>query len=124
LACNRRTCSAGRPSPAGPQYDLLEARRLVEQGDAKAAIPTLVALEEGLTPSDQLVRLRYLAAAYNLTGEAKLAFPLLERAQRMAELLGDKAEMVRIKSVLAATLREDVRVRGRGEGPARGRSGV
>ena len=93
----------GSPSPAAPQYDLLEARRLVEQGDATSAIPTLEALDEGLTPSDQLVRLRYLAAAYNLTGEAKLAFPLLERAQRMAELLGDKAEMVRIKSVLAAT---------------------
>jgi len=93
----------GSPSPAGPQYDLLEARRLVEQGDAKAAIPTLVALEEGLTPSDQLVRLRYLAAAYNTTGEAKLAFPLLERAQRMAELLDDRAEQVRIKGVLAAT---------------------
>jgi tetratricopeptide (TPR) repeat protein len=93
----------GSPSPAAPQYDLLEARRLVEQGDATTAIPTLEALEEGLTPSDQLVRLRYLAAAYNMTGEAKLAFPLLERAQRMAELLGDKAEQVRIKGVLAAT---------------------
>src|SRR5437763_9353876 len=93
----------GSPSPAAPQYDLLEARRLVEQGDAKNAIPILETLEEGLTPSDQLVRLRYLAAAYNLTGEAKQAFPLLERAQRMAELLGDRAEQVRIKAVLAAT---------------------
>ena len=93
----------GSPSPAGPQYDLLEARRLVEQGDARGAIPTLEALEEGLTPSDQLVRLRYLAAAYNLNGDAKLAFPLLERAQRMADLLDDKAETVRIKGVLAST---------------------
>jgi transcriptional regulator with XRE-family HTH domain len=93
----------GSPSPAAPQYDLLEGRRLVEQGDANAAIPLLEALDEGLTPQDQLIRLRYLAAAYNLTGAAKQAFPLLERAQRMAELLGDEAEQIRIKAVLAAT---------------------
>ena len=93
----------GTPSPAAPQYDLLEARRLVEQGQGAAAIPLLVALDEGLTPSDQLIRLRYLAGAYNVNGEAKQAFPLLERAQRMAELLGDEAEQVRIKAVLAMT---------------------
>jgi transcriptional regulator with XRE-family HTH domain len=93
----------GNPSPAAPQYDLLEARRLVEEGHGADAIPILESLEEGLTPADQLIRLRYLAAAYNGTGEAKQAFPLLERAQRMAELLGDTAEQVRIKAVLAAT---------------------
>ena len=93
----------GSPSPAGPQYDLLEARRLVEQALAKDAIPLLEALEEGLTPSDQLVRLRYLAIAYNAVGEVKQAFPLLERAQRMAELLGDQGEQVRIKAALAAS---------------------
>jgi transcriptional regulator with XRE-family HTH domain len=92
----------GSPSPAGPQYDLLEARRLVEQGLSAEAIPLLEALEEGLTPSDQLVRLRYLAVAYNAVGEVKQAFPLLERAQRMAELLGDQGEQVRIKAALAA----------------------
>jgi tetratricopeptide (TPR) repeat protein len=63
----------------------------------------LEALEEGLTPSDQLVRLRYLAIAYNMLGEAKQAFPLLERAQRMAELLGDAEEQVRIKAALATS---------------------
>ena len=93
----------GSPSPAAPQFDLLEARRLVEQGDASAAIPMLQALDEGLTPSDQLVRLRYLAIAHNLVGEAKQAFPLLERAQRMAELLGDAEEQVRIKAALSAS---------------------
>jgi transcriptional regulator with XRE-family HTH domain len=92
----------GSPSPAGPQFDLLEARRLVEQGDAAAAIPMLEALDEGLTPSDQLVRLRYLAVAYNLANQPKEAFPLLERAQRMADLLGDAQEQVRIKAALSA----------------------
>jgi transcriptional regulator with XRE-family HTH domain len=93
----------GSPSPAAPQYDLIEARRLVEQGLSREAIPMLEALEEGLTPSDQLVRLRYLAIAYNMIGEAKQAFPLLERAQRMAELLDDAGERVRIKAALAST---------------------
>ena len=92
----------GSPSPAAPQYDLTESRRLVEQGHPAEAIPLLEALDEGLTPSDQLVRLRYLAIAYNMNGEAKRAFPLLERAQRMAELLGDAEEQVRIKAALAA----------------------
>jgi transcriptional regulator with XRE-family HTH domain len=91
----------GSPSPAGPQYDLLEARRLIEQGQPREAIPMLETLDEGLTPADQLVRLRYLAAAYNAIGQAKQAFPMLERAQRMAELLGDTEEQVRLKSVLA-----------------------
>jgi tetratricopeptide (TPR) repeat protein len=63
----------------------------------------LEALDEGLTPADQLVRLRYLAIAYNMSGEAKQAFPLLERAQRMAELLDDRQEQVRIKAALAAS---------------------
>jgi transcriptional regulator with XRE-family HTH domain len=93
----------GSPSPAAPQYDLIEARRLLEQGLAAEAIPMLEALDAGLTPADQLVRLRYLAIAYNATGEAKQAFPLLERAQRMAELLGDVGEQVRIKAALASS---------------------
>jgi transcriptional regulator with XRE-family HTH domain len=91
----------GNPSPAAPQFDLLEARRLIEEGQPKDAIPLLEALEEGLTPSDQLVRLRYLASANTAIGETKEAFPLLDRAQRMAELLGDQEEIVRIKAVLA-----------------------
>ena len=93
----------GSPSPAEPQFELLEARRLVEQGKGADAIPMLEALEEGLTPADQLIRLRYLAAAYNLTGASKQAFPLLERAQRMADVLNDAPETIRIKAVLAAT---------------------
>ena len=92
----------GSPSPARPQFDLIEARRLVEQGDATGAIPMLEALDEGLTPSDQLVRLRYLAIAYNVANQPKEAFPLLERAQRMAELLGDAEEQIRIKAALSA----------------------
>jgi len=92
----------GSASPAVPQYDLLEARRLIEQGRAAEAVAVLETLDEGLTPADQLVRLRSLAAAYNALGEAKQAFPLIERAQRMAELLGDTAELVRVKAELAA----------------------
>lgn len=92
----------GSPSPAAPQYDLLEARRRIEAGEAAAAIPLLETLEEGLTPGDQLVRLRYLAVAYNANGQAKLAFPVIERAQRMAELLDDAAEQVRLKATLAS----------------------
>ena len=91
----------GAPAPAAPQYVLLEARRLVEQGLGREAIPLLDGLEEGLTAQDQLVRLRYLAAAYNTVGQPKQAFPLIERAQRMAELLGDLDEQVRVKGVLA-----------------------
>jgi tetratricopeptide (TPR) repeat protein len=92
----------GAPSPTTPHYTLLEARRLVEQGRAAEAISLLADLEEGLTPPDQLVRLRYLAIAYNATAEPKQAFPLIERAQRMAELLGDEGEQVRVKAVLAS----------------------
>ena len=91
----------GTPSPTTPQYTLLEARRLVEQGRAAEAISLLEGLEEGLTPQDQLIRLRYLAMAYNATGQPKQAFPLIERAQRMAELLGDQGEQVRVKAVLS-----------------------
>jgi transcriptional regulator with XRE-family HTH domain len=92
----------GAPSPATPQYSLLEARRLVEQGRARDAIAILEGLEEGLTAQDQLVRLRYLAGAYNAAGQSKQAFPLIERAQRMAELLGDEEEQIRVKSILAS----------------------
>jgi transcriptional regulator with XRE-family HTH domain len=92
----------GAPMPARPQFTLVEARRLAEEGRAGDAIPLLEGLEEGLTPQDQLVRLRYLAGAYNATGQPKQAFPLIERAQRMAELLGDRVEQIRVKAVLAA----------------------
>src|SRR5919204_4542511 len=68
----------GTPSPSTPQYSLLEARRLAEQGRARDAIAILEGLEEGLTAQDQLVRLRYLAGAYNVVGQPKQAFPLIE----------------------------------------------
>src|SRR5438045_8744238 len=61
---------AGPPSPAAPQYDLLEARRLVEQGLSEEAIPILEAPQEGPTPSDQLGQPRHHAAAANPGGEA------------------------------------------------------
>jgi transcriptional regulator with XRE-family HTH domain len=92
----------GAPSPATPQYTLLEARSLVEQGRGGEATSMLEALEEGLTAQDQLVRLRYLAIAYNAAGQPKQAFPLIERAQRMAELLDDNEEQIRVKAVLAS----------------------
>ncbi len=92
----------GVAAPATPQYQLLEARRHIEQQRASDAIPILEGLEEGLGASDQLVRLRYLAAAYNMTGHPKQAFPLIERAQRMAELLGDAEEQLRVSAVLAS----------------------
>lgn len=93
----------GNPTPDAPQYSLIEARRLLETGSAQDAVAILESLDEGLQPGDQMVRLRYLAGAYNALGQAKQAFPVLERAQRMAELLGDREEQVRVKGVLAAT---------------------
>jgi transcriptional regulator with XRE-family HTH domain len=93
----------GSSSPATPQYDLVEARRLIEQGNASEALVILEALEEGLNAADQLVRLRYLAAAYNSVAQPKRAFPVIERAQRMAELLEDEQEQYRVKAVLANT---------------------
>src|SRR5256885_1005365 len=89
----------GHAAPAAPQYALIEARRLLEQNRGAEAIPLLEKLEDGLTARDQLVRLRYLATAYNLIGQPKQAFPVIERAQRMAELLQDRDEEVRVKSV-------------------------
>jgi transcriptional regulator with XRE-family HTH domain len=91
----------GVAAPATPQYQLLEARRYIEQMRPADAIPILESLEEGLGASDQLVRLRYLAVAYNVAGQPKQAFPLIERAQRMAELLEDAEEQVRVNAVLA-----------------------
>jgi transcriptional regulator with XRE-family HTH domain len=91
----------GSSSPGTPQYDLVEARRLIEQGKVVEALPILEGLEEGLNAADQLVRLRYLAAAYNATGQPKQAFPVIERAQRMAELLENHEEQFRVKSLLA-----------------------
>ncbi len=92
----------GSSTPATPQYELVEARRLLEEGRAKDALVILEKLEDGLTASDQLVRLRYLATAYNLIGQPKQAFPVIERAQRMAELLESVEESVRVKAVLAS----------------------
>jgi transcriptional regulator with XRE-family HTH domain len=92
----------GSSTPATPQYDLIEARRLLEDSKAAEAVKLLESLEEGLNAADQLVRLRYLAAAYNMLGQPKQAFPVIERAQRMAELLGSQEEIIRVKAVLAA----------------------
>jgi len=92
----------GSPAATTPQYELIEARSLVEQGKPAEALKILEHLEEGLSAADQLMRLRYLAIAYNGTGQPKLAFPVIERAQRMAELLSDTEEAVRLKAVLAA----------------------
>ena len=39
---------------------------------------------------------------YNVIGQPKQAFPLIERAQRMAELLEDAEEKVRVNAVLAS----------------------
>ncbi len=92
----------GMSGPSAPQFQFLEARRLIEQGQAGEAVPILESLEEGLTAADQLVRLRYLAIGYNVMGQPKQAFPIIERAQRMADLLDNVEEQVRIKAVLAA----------------------
>lgn len=93
----------GSSSPATPQYELVEARRLIEQGKAAEALPILEKLEEGLNAADQLVRLRYLASGYNMTNQPKQAFPVIERAQRMADLLNSPEEQIRVKSLLANT---------------------
>ena len=92
----------GSSSPATPQFDLVQARSLIEQNKPAEALPILEGLEEGLNAADQLVRLRYLAAAYNATGQPKQAFPVIERAQRMADLLENQEEQFRVKSILAS----------------------
>src|SRR5439155_2079498 len=66
LGVNPSDLLGGASAPATPQLDLVEARRLLETGDAKAALELLERLEEGLAASHQLVRPRYLAAAYNM----------------------------------------------------------
>jgi transcriptional regulator with XRE-family HTH domain len=91
----------GTSSPSAPQFEFLEARRLMEEGRGGEALPILESLEDGLTAADQLVRLRYLAIAYNATGKPKQAFPVIERAERMATLLDNSEEKIRIKAVLA-----------------------
>src|SRR5438309_1746139 len=101
LGVNPSDLLGGASAPATPQLDLVEARRLLETGDGKGALELLAGLEEGLGASDQLVRLRYLAAAYNMVGQPKQAFPVIERAQRMADLLENGEESVRLKGVLA-----------------------
>jgi transcriptional regulator with XRE-family HTH domain len=93
----------GTSAPSTPQFQFLEARRLLEDGHAAEAVPILEGLEDGLNAADQLLRLRYLAIGYNATSQPKQAFPVIERAQRMADLLGNAEEQVRIKAVLAAT---------------------
>ena len=90
----------GVAAPGTPQYDLLEARRFIEQMRSAEAIPILERLEEGLGASISSC-VRYLAIAYNAVGQPKQAFPLIERAQRMAELLEDQEEQVRVSTVLA-----------------------
>jgi transcriptional regulator with XRE-family HTH domain len=92
----------GTSGPSTPQFQFLEARRLIEEGHSSEAVPILESLEEGLTAADQLVRLRYLAIGYNSIGQPKQSFPVIERAQRMAELLDNREEQVRIKGVLAS----------------------
>src|SRR6266699_2837659 len=57
-------------------------------------------LESGRTRAS-MKALEHIAAAYNATSQPKQAFPVIERAQRMADLLNDPEEQVRIKSVLA-----------------------
>ena len=51
----------GVAAPATPQYELLEARRFIEQQRPPRPSRSSKRLEEGLGASDQLVRLRYLA---------------------------------------------------------------
>jgi transcriptional regulator with XRE-family HTH domain len=93
----------GSAGPNTPQFQLLEARSLLEQGKNAEAVAILEQLEDGLSAKDQLMRLRCLAVGYNNVGQAKQAFPVIERAQRMAELLDHAEEKVRLKAVLAAT---------------------
>src|ERR1044071_6189364 len=50
----------GQSVPAQSQYELLEARTLIEQGKWAQAATILESLEEGLAAQDQVVRLRYL----------------------------------------------------------------
>ncbi|HUQ40944.1 MAG TPA: helix-turn-helix domain-containing protein [Candidatus Limnocylindrales bacterium] len=93
----------GSAGPSTPQFQLLNARSLLEQGKNTEAVAILEQLEDGLSAADQLMRLRCLAVGYNAVGQPKQTFPVIERAQRMADLLDHAEEKVRLKSVLAAT---------------------
>src|SRR5258708_16400403 len=72
----------GMSGPSTPQFQFLEARRLIEQGLAADAVPILESLEEGLTAADPLVRLRYLAIGYNVIAQPEPAFPVIDRERR------------------------------------------
>src|SRR4051812_26065773 len=93
----------GSAGATTPQFQLIEARSLIEQGKAGDAVRILEQLEDGLNAADQLMRLRHLAIAYNGIGQPKQAFPVIERAQRMADLLENEEESVRLKAVLASS---------------------
>ena len=101
---------------------------MLESGRTRASMKALehIAGVLGVQPSDllggqavpdapqyQLVRLRYLATAYNADGHPKQAFPIIERAQKMAELLGDRSEQIRILAVLSSA---DIRTSAYDEG--------
>src|SRR5258708_34246824 len=76
---------------------------MIVEAHAESAGLVPPGLEEGTHANGQMIRLRYLAAAFNDSGQAKQAFAVIERAQRMAELLGDSEEQIRLKATLAAT---------------------
>ena len=65
----------GSAGATTPQYELIEARSLVEQGKPAEAVALLERLEDGLSAADQLMRLRYLAIAYNGTGQSEAGVP-------------------------------------------------
>ncbi len=75
----------GQAVPDAPQYQLFEARRSFQLGRWREAAELLEQLEQGLTPPDQLVRLRYLATAYNADGHPKQAFSILASVRRFCE---------------------------------------
>src|SRR5438046_9531694 len=56
LGVNPSDLLGGASTPATPQLDLLEARRLLEVGDGNAAVPLPGTVEEGLTASGHVAR--------------------------------------------------------------------
>src|SRR5437773_221869 len=85
----------GVAAPATPQYQLLEARRYIEQQRPTEAIPILEALEEGLGATDQVV-------LTNLR-QPKQALAAYERAIVLGEKFSDRPALGNLYAGMAKT---------------------
>src|SRR5438445_530234 len=75
----------GAPTPSAPQFTLLEARRLTEEGAAQAAITLLVDLEDGLSLAHLYAG---LAKAQHDSGDVEAAIMNNQKSLHLYEELG------------------------------------